>query len=74
MGVAESRQVLDLIARLRARGVTVLLVSHNMDDVVAATERVVVLKRGSKIYEGATAALDAGRLAHVITSGLAPAA
>jgi len=34
----------------------------------------VVLKRGSKIYEGATAALDAGRLAHVITSGLAPAA
>jgi ABC-type sugar transport system ATPase subunit len=74
LGVAESRQVLDLIARLRARGVTVLLVSHNMDDVVAATERVVVLKRGSKIFEGSTADLDAGRLAHVITSGLAPAA
>jgi ABC-type sugar transport system ATPase subunit len=74
LGVAESRQVLDLISRLRARGVTVLLVSHNMDDVVTATERVVVLKRGSKIFEGATADLDAGRLAHVITSGLAPAA
>jgi ABC-type sugar transport system ATPase subunit len=74
LGVAESRQVLDLIARLRGRGVTVLLVSHNMDDVVAATARVVVLKRGSKIFEGATADLDAGRLAHVITSGLAPAA
>jgi len=69
LGVAESRQVLDLIRRLHAEGVTVILVSHDMDDVVAATKRVVVLKKGRKVGEIETARVDARKLGEAIMSG-----
>jgi ABC-type sugar transport system ATPase subunit len=73
LGVAESRAVLDLIRRLHQQGVAVLLVSHDMDHVVAVTQRVVVLKKGRKAGEIATAATDADRLAHAVMSGLVAA-
>ena len=46
LGVSEGRAVLELIRALRRDGVAVLLVSHNMDDVVAVTDRVAILKTG----------------------------
>ncbi len=70
LGVAESRQVLDLIARLRAEGVTIILVSHDMDDVVATTTRIVVLKKGRKAGEMETARADARKLAEAIMTGI----
>ncbi len=70
LGVAESRQVLDLIRRLRADGVTVLLVSHDMEDVMAVTTRVVILKKGHKAGEIETAGLSAARLGEMIMSGV----
>jgi ABC-type sugar transport system ATPase subunit len=73
LGVAESRMVLELIRSLREQRVTVVLVSHDMDDVVAVTERVVVLKRGRKAGELATRSVDADALAHVVMSGTLPA-
>ncbi len=69
LGVAESRAVLELIRRLHEQGVAVLLVSHDMDHVVAVTQRVVVLKKGRKAGEIATNATDADRLAHAVMSG-----
>jgi ABC-type sugar transport system ATPase subunit len=72
LGVAESRMVLDLIGRLRAEGVTVILVSHDMDDVVAATSRIVVLKKGRKAGEIETARIDARGLGAAIMSGMVP--
>ncbi len=59
LGVAESAQVRDLIRMLHARGVTILLVSHDMDDVISVAQRVVVFKRGRKAGEMAVAGLDA---------------
>ena len=70
LGVAESRQVLDLIRRLHAEGVTVILVSHDMDDVVAVTTRVVVLKKGRKAGEIETARIDARQLGEAIMTGI----
>jgi ABC-type sugar transport system ATPase subunit len=72
LGVAESREVLELIRSLRGAGVTVILVSHDMDDVVAVAERVVVLRKGAKAFEASTAGLDADRLAHAVMTGQAP--
>jgi D-xylose transport system ATP-binding protein len=46
LGVEQTAQVLDLIGRLRDRGLAVLLISHNMVDVRAASDRVVVLRLG----------------------------
>ncbi|KII00359.1 sugar ABC transporter ATP-binding protein [Streptomonospora alba] len=46
LGVAQTAQVLDLIERLRDRGLGVILVSHNMADVRAVADRAAVLRLG----------------------------
>jgi D-xylose transport system ATP-binding protein len=51
LGVAQTAQVLDLIERLRDRGLGVLLISHNLADVKAVADRVVVLRLGRNAGE-----------------------
>jgi D-xylose transport system ATP-binding protein len=51
LGVRESRQVLDLILRLRDEGKGVIVVSHAMDHVIEVADRAVVLRRGRKVGE-----------------------
>ena len=46
LGVAQTAEVLDLIDRVRARGLGVIVVSHNMEDVRAVADRIVVLRLG----------------------------
>jgi D-xylose transport system ATP-binding protein len=46
LGVAQTAEVLNLIERLRERGHGVLLISHNLADVQAVADRVVVLRLG----------------------------
>ncbi len=69
LGVREKARVLDLVRKLKETGVSVLLVSHNMDDVVAVTDRVVILRGGRLQGEVATADIDADRLSHMVMSG-----
>jgi D-xylose transport system ATP-binding protein len=46
LGVAQTAQVLDLIGRLRERGLAVILISHNLADVFAVADVVSVLRLG----------------------------
>ncbi|MFC8128046.1 ATP-binding cassette domain-containing protein [Streptomyces sp. NPDC057302] len=46
LGVEQTAQVLDLVERLRERGLAVLLISHNMADVKAVADEVAVLRLG----------------------------
>ncbi|WP_238384496.1 ATP-binding cassette domain-containing protein [Segeticoccus rhizosphaerae] len=46
LGVAQTAEVLDLIERLRERGLGVVMVSHNMEDVRAVADRIIVLRLG----------------------------
>ena len=46
LGVAQTAEVLDLIERLRQRGLGVIMISHNMEDVRAVADRIVVLRLG----------------------------
>ncbi|UXU75924.1 MULTISPECIES: ATP-binding cassette domain-containing protein [unclassified Paracoccus (in: a-proteobacteria)] len=46
LGVAQTAEVLNLIERLRDRGLGVILISHNMEDVRAVADRIVVLRLG----------------------------
>ncbi|WP_439593026.1 ATP-binding cassette domain-containing protein [Microbacterium sp.] len=46
LGVAQTAEVLNLIERLREHGLGVVLITHNMDDVRAVADRVVVLRLG----------------------------
>ncbi len=51
LGVPEQKKVLELIAKLRERGVPVILISHNLPDVFAVADRLVVMQRGRKVTE-----------------------
>ena len=46
LGVAQTAEVLDLIERVRDRGLGEVMVSHNMEDVRAVADRIVVLRLG----------------------------
>lgn len=69
LGVKETAQVLDLIRALNATGKTVLLISHNMADVVAVAHRVAILKQGRKVIDRLVAGLDADALSHMVMTG-----
>jgi branched-chain amino acid transport system ATP-binding protein len=53
MNMTESMTLLDTIARLKSRGITILLVEHNVRLVMGISDRVAVLDFGKKIAEGA---------------------
>jgi branched-chain amino acid transport system permease protein len=48
----ETRDLIDVIARIRDRGITILLIEHHMDLVMAISDHVIVLDHGEKIAEG----------------------
>jgi D-xylose transport system ATP-binding protein len=49
LGVAQTRQVLDLVHRLRERGLGVVIISHNIENVFAVSDRIVVLRLGRRV-------------------------
>jgi ABC-type sugar transport system ATPase subunit len=51
LGVPEQIKVLQLVRTLRERGIPVILISHNMQDVFAVADRVIVMRRGNKVGE-----------------------
>jgi len=69
LGVKETALVLNLVRKLREEGRTVILISHNMADVVALADRVAILKSGAKVIEREVAGLDADALAHMVMTG-----
>ncbi len=59
MNPAESQELMALIRRIRERGVTCLLIEHDMAVVMGVSDRIVVLHYGSKIAEGTPAEIRA---------------
>jgi D-xylose transport system ATP-binding protein len=64
LGVAQTAEVLNLVERLRETGLGVILISHNMADVQAVADRIVVLRLGRnaadfRVEEASTAELVA---------------
>jgi ABC-type sugar transport system ATPase subunit len=51
LGVAQQRDVLRLVRTLCDQGVPVIIISHNMQDVFAVADRIVVMRRGKKVGE-----------------------
>jgi ABC-type sugar transport system ATPase subunit len=51
LGVEESDQVLNLVERLREKGLPVLVISHNMQHIYRITDRIIVLRHGAKVAD-----------------------
>jgi ABC-type branched-subunit amino acid transport system ATPase component/ABC-type branched-subunit amino acid transport system permease subunit len=56
---AEKQALADLLRKLRAEGMTILLVEHDMDFVMGLVDRLVVMDFGEKLAEGLPAAIQA---------------
>ena len=67
LGVAQTAEVLNLIERLRERGLGVVLISHNMADVQAVADRVVVLRLGRNNGEFKVAEVTSEEIIAAIT-------
>ncbi len=51
ISVRQVAEVLNLIRRLRDQGITVVLISHRMPDLFAVADRVIVMRRGTKVAD-----------------------
>ena len=69
LGVAQTRQVLDLVKRLGEQGLAVVLVSHNLNDVFEVADRITVLRLGQDVGVYDKAATNEQEIVQAITAG-----
>jgi simple sugar transport system ATP-binding protein len=70
LGVVQRGRVLDVIRRVRDRGVSVVLVSHNMPEVLAVADRVEVLRMGRRVATYTAARTSVDELVGAMTGAL----
>ena len=69
LGVAQTRQVLDLVRRLADNGLGVLLISHNMNDVKEVSDRITALYLGRVAADVPAADVSSREIVELITTG-----
>ena len=72
LGLRQKKATLDLIAEVARRGVAVLFISHNLDEVLLLADRVVALRLGEVTLDAPKSALTRAQI-ELTMSGLAPA-
>jgi D-xylose transport system ATP-binding protein len=69
LGVAQTRQVLDLVKRLGEQGLAVVIVSHNLHDVFEVADSITVLRLGQNVAEFKRTETNQQEVVQAITSG-----
>jgi ABC-type sugar transport system ATPase subunit len=69
LGVAQTRMVLDLVTTLAKRGHAVLLISHNLVDVMAVADRVATMRHGRMVDQRPRDRIDQRILVDLMTTG-----
>jgi len=69
LGVAQTAQVLELVRRLADRGVAVVLISHNMTDVLSVADQITVLYLGETAGQVKRSDVNQQQLVELITTG-----
>jgi simple sugar transport system ATP-binding protein len=72
LGVVQTRRVLDLIRRVRDRGAAVVMISHNMPQVLEVADRIEVLRLGARVAQFARRDASPEQLVAAMTGALAP--
>ena len=67
LGVRQAQQILDFVRLLASRGIAVILISHNMQHVLAVTDRIVVLRAGRKVGDLVTSKTSGREIVTLIT-------
>jgi len=70
ISIRQVEEVLSLIRRLRDHGIAVILVSHRMPDVFAVADRIVVLRRGTKVADKQTSQSSPEEVTGLITGAI----
>jgi simple sugar transport system ATP-binding protein len=69
LGVPEQRKVIALIKRLRSQNVAVIFISHNLGDIFAVADRILVLRRGIKAGERRIGETDGDEVVKLMVGG-----
>jgi D-xylose transport system ATP-binding protein len=69
LGVAQTRQVLDLVRRLAEQNLGVVIISHNLHDVFECADRITVLRLGQQVALLERAETTQQEVVHAITAG-----
>jgi ABC-type sugar transport system ATPase subunit len=69
LGVVQTRMVLDLVRRLRDRGLAVMVISHNLNDVFEVADRIAVLHLGRMAAQDQASAFDRASVVDYMTTG-----
>jgi D-xylose transport system ATP-binding protein len=69
LGVAQTRQVLDLVKRLGEQGLAVILISHNLHDVFEVADTITVLRLGQNVAEVKRTDTNQQEIVQSITAG-----
>ena len=69
LGVAQTRQVLDLVKRLGQQGLAVVLISHNLHDIFEVADSITVLRLGQNVAEVKTRDVTQTQVVEAITAG-----
>ncbi|WP_405974736.1 hypothetical protein [Streptomyces sp. NBC_00988] len=69
LGVAQTAQVLELVRRLADNGLAVVLISHNMNDVFAVSDRIAALYLGRMAAQVSTSNVTYSQVVELITAG-----
>jgi D-xylose transport system ATP-binding protein len=69
LGVAQTRQVLDLVRRLAEKDLGVVIISHNLHDVFECADRITVLRLGQRVALLERAQTNQQEVVHAITAG-----
>ena len=70
ISVRQVAQVLALIQRMKAQGVSVMLISHRMPDVFAVSDRIIVMRRGGKVADRRTEETTPEEITGLITGAI----
>jgi ribose/xylose/arabinose/galactoside ABC-type transport system permease subunit/ABC-type branched-subunit amino acid transport system ATPase component len=66
LGVTQSRQTLNLIRNLAGHGVGVILITHDVETVMAVADRIVVLHLGDVLYDGPIENVEQSDVIHLM--------
>jgi D-xylose transport system ATP-binding protein len=70
LGVAQTRQVLELVKRLAEQGLAVVLISHNLHDIFEVATRITVLRLGRDVGVWERESCTQQEIVHAITAGI----